>query len=350
MPLLSCRMRFHAVASVVVFWYLMVSPSTSVKLHQGEGTEPTASVATDQKFFDFRCGFWMNLHHLLYLQAVVDTPEARKGHAEDGARAAEGSPRMTSEQRAAWDKAVHFYMQYGTLDVLRDRDLIGINYELSDAGNTASLSGRKIPADLRAILEEVAPVYRALWWSADDRRNRDWIAAIAKLVQEHGAEITQRIGNIYSTPWPSEPVTAEVVNYANWAGAYTVTNGTLITISSTDPAGLGYAGLENIFHEASHAMVDNLQNQLNGDLRAVGKTPKFDYVHVIIFYTMGVVTAEALARDGVHDFTPYAIRNGLYERVQGWRHDKQVCDEDWLPYLNRKTTLQNALAKMSQDF
>lgn len=345
---LNRRVRFHAVGLFVALWCLNFSPLSSAAVRQGEGTEPTASVATGQKIFDFRSGFWMNLHHLLYLQAVLATPEARKGQAEDGARAAEGSPSMTPEQRAAWDKAVHFYMQYGNLDVLRDRNLIAINYELSDAGNSASLSGRKIPADLLAILEEVAPTYRALWWSADDRRNRDWIAAIAKLVHEHGAEMTQRIANIYATPWPSEPVTTEVVNYANWAGAYTVTNGTLITISSADPSGLGYAGLENIFHEASHAMIDNLQKQLNRNLRAVGKTPNFDYVHVIIFYTAGVITTEELAKDGVHDFVPYAIKNGLYDR--GWQHNRQVCVNDWLPYLQGKTTFQNALAKMAQDF
>ena len=93
-----------------------------------------------------------------------------------------------------------------------------------------------------------------------------------------------------------------------------------------------------------------MQKNLNRDLAAVGKTPKFDYVHVVIFYTAGVITTEVLAKDGVHDFVPYAVKNGLYDRVPGWQHNRAVCDNDWLPYLQGKTTFQDALTKMAKDF
>jgi len=172
--------------------------SASCKLgetDQGEGVEPTASVATTQKLFDFRSGFWINLHHYLLLQAVLATPEARKGHAESAAQAA--SP------------------------------------------------GRAMPP---------SPVYRALWWKNHDRLNRAWIAGAGELVAEYGPAMSRRVAAAFQTEWPSGPTPVEVVLYANWAGAYTVINSTLITISSAEPA-QGPEPLEMLFHEASHALV-----------------------------------------------------------------------------------------------
>lgn len=317
---------------------------------QGEGVEPTAGIATGQKLFDFRSGFWMNLHHFLFLQAVLATPEARKGHGEIAAQDAGVAPLLSPDQKAAWDKAVNFYMQYAKRDLLMDRELVLANYELSDAGNSPSLAGRRLPAGMRAALEEVAPVYRDRWWGEHDRKNREWVQAAAKLIRDYGAQMAQRIAAAYQTQWPKEETTAEVVIYANWAGAYTVVDSTLITISSSDPAGQGEAALETLFHEASHALVDVFQKQLDGHLRAAGKTATFQLTHAIIFYTAGTITAEALAKNNIHDYSPYAIRNGMYERVKDWKHYKEICDNDWLPYLDGKTTFDAALTRMAKDF
>jgi hypothetical protein len=326
-----------------------LSAPGSEQMTQGEGVEPTASVATPQELFEFRSGFWINLHHFLYLQAVLTTPEARKGQAEESLRDAPG-PVMSADQKAVWDRAVRFYLPYGKRDALKDDELVKVNYELSDAGNSPNLKGRQISPELMATLEQAAPVYRALWWSGHDRRNRAWIAEAAKLVGEYGPSMSQRIAAVFHTEWPKEKTTTEVVVYANWAGAYTVTNSTLITISSADSAGQGEASLETLFHEASHALIGNVQRQLSSDLLADGKTPTFAIVHVIIFYTAGVVTADALAKNGVHDFVPYAVKNGLYERVPDWKHYREVCDNDWGLYLNGKTTFDDALRQVAKDF
>jgi hypothetical protein len=315
-----------------------------------QGVEPTASVATPQELFEFRSGFWINLHHFLYLQAVLATPEARKGQAEESARGALPGPAMSAAQKAVWDGAVRFYLQYGKRDALTDNELVKVNYELSDAGNSPNLKGRQLSPELMATLEEAASVYRALWWSEHDRRNRAWIAEAAKLVSEYGPSMSQRIATAFHTEWPKEKTATEVVVYANWAGAYTVTNSTLITISSADSAGQGEAGLETLFHEASHALIGNVQRQLSSDLLADSKTPNFGIVHVITFYTAGVVTADALAKNGVHDFVAYAVKNGLYERVPDWKHYREVCDNDWRPYLNGKVTFDEALKQVAKDF
>jgi hypothetical protein len=240
---------------------------------QGEGAEPSATVATAQKLLEFHSGFWMNLHHYLLLQAVLATPEARKGHGEESARAVSPAPVMSVAQKTIWDKACRFYMRYGNRDPLRDHELLLVNYELSDAGNSPSLKGRRLSPDLAAALEEAALVHRALWWKNHDRLNRAWISAAAPLVAEYGPAMARRLTTAFEAEWESEPIPAEVVLYADWAGAYTVTNSNLIT---------------------SHALIDNVERKLDPNLRAVGKTLEFDLLHAIIFYTAGAVTLEVL--------------------------------------------------------
>jgi hypothetical protein len=316
--------------------------------NQGEGVEPTADVPTSQKLFEFRSGFWINLHHYLLLQAVTATPGARKGRAESTAQAALPLPAMSPAQKATWENAVHFYLRFGNRDPLRDKELIQANYELSDAGNSPSIKSRRLSPDLASTLEETAPVYRALWRQGHDRRNRTWAAAAAKLVVRYGPAMSQRIAAAFQTQWPAEPIPAEVVLYANWAGAYTTTHSTLITISSADPSGQDFTPLETLFHEASHGLVDNLAGKLDSDLRAVGKPPRFDVIHVIIFYTAGIVTLDAIGNNAV-GYVPLAQKYGLYDRVANWKHYREVCEKDWRPYLDGKTTFDAGLIQIARD-
>lgn len=326
------------------------SPSRTSTPGQGEGVEATATVATDQKLFTFRSGFWINLHHYLYLQAVLASSVARHGNAEAAAQAASPVPRMDAAQRAVWDRALEFYKQYGGRDALRDRELIGINYELSDAGNSPSLAGRRLPPGMANTLQNVAPIYRTLLWRQHDEVNRKWIDTEAKLLRQYGPQISKRLSTIYRVAWPSETYTVEVVEYANWAGAYTVLNSPLITISSTDSAGQGTAGLEDLFHEASHVLAAQVvQPKLEADMRASGKTAVFDMTHVMIFYTAGVVTKGALVPDDARDFVPYAIKNGLYDRVPNWTHYRAVYERDWQTYLDGKISLDEALKQIAKD-
>ena len=156
-------MRSRKLALVLI----LAGPFTADLLatsQQGSGNKTEIN-----EFFELHSGFWLNLHHFLYLQAVLATPGARK----DGAIAVNRTlpvRQLTSEQRAKWDKALAYYRQFGNSDPLWDGALITANYELSDAGNSSSLDGRRLTPEMRTSLEEAAPVYRALWWNDQDDR------------------------------------------------------------------------------------------------------------------------------------------------------------------------------------
>ncbi len=114
---------------------------------------------------------------------------------------------MTREQRAIWDRALAYYRQFGSSDALRDPTSVTANYELSDAGNSSSLAGRHLPPEMVIVLETAAPVYRALWWSEQDRQNQHWIDAASSLVRgnEHGPCIWVHFKRIGSRTWMEKP-------------------------------------------------------------------------------------------------------------------------------------------------
>jgi len=96
----------------------------------------------------------------------------------------------------------------------------------------------------------------------ENAKQNFWIEHAALLVRKYGKNLSSRIASVYRTTWPTGKIPVEVVLYANWAGAYTTTYDTLITVSSVDPANQGEAGLEILFHEASHALIESVQEAL----------------------------------------------------------------------------------------
>lgn len=293
-------------------------------------------------FFDFHSGFWINLHHYLYLQAVLAAPDARKDGALAVQRAIPDRP-MTAEQRAAWDKALGYYRQFGSRDALRDPVLIKANYELSDAGSDNSLAGRRIPADMRTALQDAAPVYRALWWPEQDRRNQAWITAATALVDRYGQATARRIASVYRMQWPAEIIPVEVVSYANWAGAYTTTHSTLITVSSLPESDQNAAALETVFHEASHALIHGVQEAIAKQCTADAVVLRPSTLwHAILFYTTG-----SIVKDLIPNYVPLADALGRWKRA--WPMFIGPLEKDWQPYLDGKISFDAAVSALVRD-
>jgi hypothetical protein len=126
---------------------------------------------------------------------------------------------------------------------------------------------------------------------------------------------------------------------------YTLTDPTLITMSSGDPRYRGLAALEMIFHEASHAMIGLLEAKLDEEAKRQGKTLPPDLWHAILFYSAGEITRRHVGRD----YVPYAKKNGLYERG-GWEIFPPVLERDWQPYLEGTLSASTAVARVVAAF
>lgn len=202
-----------------------------------------------QALFDFHSGFWINLHHFLYLEAL--SGKRQKGpHPAIVSRAdAEVSNSLSEGERTVWNAAVSYYahamIQH---DLLFDRNMGAIKNQLEDAEASPNLANADIPVALKAMLLKAAPIYRKYWWARHDAQNRQWIAQLQPLIDKYGEGLRNSLVKIYETPWPGHPVRVDATVYAGQFGAYTTDKPTRPTISTTDPANQGPAALEIVFH------------------------------------------------------------------------------------------------------
>jgi hypothetical protein len=335
--------------------------------------------------FELHSGFWINLHHRLYQEARErrnpPSPAAEKSgkvvkpslQVTPGAKSA----LSTAEQRA-WDDAVSYYAaNYADKDLLFSTELVLLKNQLGDFETCEELSGAKkrtcdagLPAKLTQILDAAGPVYRAHRWSTDDLANRAWIKRVAPLVREQGVGLSHRLADIYQTRWPTERIRVDVSAVANNAGAYTTFDPLRVTIASTDARNQGAAALEVLFHEASHGIATPVEQAIARECRQRDKPIPRDLWHALIFYTTGEVIKPVMDSedDGPDDrvlpngsggseaappadrrtseeqYTPYAIREGLYQR--GWENYFQMLTHYWQPYLEGRVTFDDAIAHM----
>jgi hypothetical protein len=337
-------------------------------LPRAEADPQSGSTYGPLPVFELHSGFWINLHHTLYHEARQRAASATRDKSAKSSEpnlktAPDVKPVLSAPEQAAWDAAVAFYVsKYADKDLLFTTELIQLKDQLGDFEDCDELSGRKrkfcdagLPPKLTQVLEAAAPVYRAHFWPDHDRVNRRWIQRVAPLVIEQGVGLSERLADIYQTRWPREKIRVEISAYANWAGAYTTLDPLRVTISSLDPRNQGAEALEVLFHEASHRIAEPVEEAIIRECRQRDKAIPRDLWHALVFYTTGEVLRPVLASSGTAaadsdgstpgaGYTPYAVREGLYQR--GWDDYLKVLQRFWQPYLDGKSTFDDAIARM----
>ncbi|HZS72606.1 MAG TPA: hypothetical protein VFA13_12285, partial [Candidatus Acidoferrum sp.] len=215
--------------ALTLFAYVVLAPSC---LAHSQADSSYGSVP----IFEFHSGFWLNLHHMLYHEARKQRDAAApqpNPPVRSGKPALRSSPNpeaaFTPPERQAWNDAVAYYAaNFADKDLLFTNELAGLKNLLGEFEDCADLSGTRqkfcnagLDPQLTSVLEAAAPVYRAHFWPDHDRANRRWILRVSPLVREQGLGISQRLADIYETPWPKRRIRVDVSAYANWAGAYT---------------------------------------------------------------------------------------------------------------------------------
>jgi hypothetical protein len=317
--------------------------------------------------FEFHSGFWLNLHHMLYEQAKAlrdpsEHPTPGKYAHSFLDRAPEPHPALTPSEQRTWNDAINFYVvNFADRDLLFSNDLVILKNQLGDFEDCDELSGAKkktcdagLPPNITHVLESAAAIYRAHYWSAHDRANRQWIAMIAPLIREQGVGISERLAAAYQTKWPKPKIRVDVSVYANWAGAYTTLDPLRVTISSLDPRNQDTAALEVLFHEASHGIAEPVEQAIVRECRQRDKAIPRDLWHALVSYTTGELIRTAMTADNSPappddpipggGASPYAIREGLYAR--GWDDYLPLLTRFWQPYLDGHASFDDAIARM----
>lgn len=280
--------------------------------------------------WEMQSNFWVSLHHTL-----LDA-------AQSGRKTEESLP---VAERTAWTNAVLAYRhRFGDRVPWENEELTRINDTLSSTGEMLK---EGLQEDVAKALLQAAPVYRRLYWPADDRTNRFWISSAEGLLRDAGEELAAAHGRIYGVAYPAR-IRVDVSPYAGALGAYTTdANGFVhTTISSRDPSYQGFASLEMLLHEGSHGVVSPTSGAIGPQINALAIEKRIlvprQLWHAILFYTSGELTKRALRERGVPDYTPYAYKKGMYDR--GFTGLRPSLETFWQSYLDGRMTREASVA------
>ncbi|HEV2387157.1 MAG TPA: hypothetical protein VGS20_07865 [Candidatus Acidoferrales bacterium] len=302
--------------------------------------------------FAIRSGFWVNLHHFLYLQARLQQGLPTTGGGAQGATASPAADlsKLATGERAAWQDAVDYYAtHFAGYDMKFDSFLVRVDDQLGRMADCPDLSGRSAPRcdaglapDLTAVLEEAAPVYRAHWWPAHDRSNQAWIAQAQPLVRDYGGKLAEMLARIYGVGWPADPIPIDVVNSVGQYGAYTTLDPVHVILAGADPRNQGPAALEVIFQEASQALATGVEQAIIDQFHSRTKPIPRDLWPALVSYTARVAVSRVFAGQPAGagaEATPAGAAGG--------RQDFQrLLERYWQPYLDGKTDSATAIARL----
>jgi len=297
---------------------------------------------TSSPIFRFETeGFWLNLHHYLYVLGRVEAkmPDInRRAVARAPIDQAEGLKSVSEAERQAWNESVAFYARgLSRLNAIFDGELIAATNMLRRVQENTSPSKLKLDPAVAAALSRAAPIYLKVWWPRHQEANRARVREYTRLVDDHGPEVLAYLTRVYQEPWPKDGFPVNLSGYANWAGAYS-TRGQLLVVSSLDEGTAGSLGLESIFHETMHQWDDAIYARLSR-LQKQHQTPpvREDLTHALIWYTV----AEAV-KSVIPAHRGYAEVGGMWNQ-KGLGSFKPALDLHWKPYLDGKGTLDDAL-------
>ena len=277
-------MRFRLALGPALLALALAAPAAATRVESTPATE----------VFQLQSRFWPSLH-----QTLMEASQRRGVE----------NPGVGDAERAAWDGAVAAYRErIGDRDPVRDRELIALDEALATLGDREG--PKELPYQAHTALIAAAPVYLARLWEGHSRANEFWIAVATKLLEEAGDEILDAHHVVYGVAYPRK-VVVDVTPHGGRFGAYT-NDQTFphAVIGSLVPGNQGFASLESIFHETSHAVVRPFGGAVGNEIaqaeQALGKKANRQLWHAIQFHVTGELVRRALAARGVA-YTPMVI-------------------------------------------
>ena len=302
---------------------------------------PVAVAQTGQSMFVYQNNFWLNLHQ--FLRGEVFRRGANRPLGIDPAS-------LNERDQKAWASAIEVYTSVAKQDQLFDAEARRINNTLALTRDATRMSDGLFNAPTTAALNAAAPIFRVRLWPARQRDNDAWNASAKALTDRHQAAMTAALAKAYGIAWPRESYLVDAVGETGPNSGFTHEPpsgfAAHILASVGSMRNTGDAPLELMFHEASHvaAIGGRITKMIAEECARQNLSVPPDLWHYMIMFTTGEVTRRELERTGSPGYMPYVYRfDQLPPAVLS------AFERHWLPYLDGKTPLQQALHDLVRD-
>ncbi len=234
-------------------------------------------------------------------------------------------------------------------DLLFDDGMTGFSDYLSDEGKSKIKLKLKWQAEALEVLKKFQPYFTKLYWTGVDSTNKAWLAAYKDQLIKLETSVVPELEKIYQTKLPEQKIRVDLTCYATWAGAYSYnTLFNHIVYSTASKANQGDLAAEVVFHEASHFLVDKVNEQIVLLLKDNKDAKKCSNVwHNIIFYTTGYVVEKQYKLQW-KKFEPYYVQMKFEERIPEFKITLEACNLFWNQYIEGKINLTDALKKITE--
>jgi hypothetical protein len=297
-----------------------------------------------QSMFVFQNGFWLNLHQFLSGEAYRRSVNAAPGL--DPAS-------LNASDRAIWISAIDAYNDIFKRNMALDGGLIRMANALGMTDD-----GARLPQDLDAALganimialNAAAPIYRSRLWPARQRDNDVWIASAKSLMERDEPTMKAALEAALHVTWPPEPILVDVVGETGPSSAVTHNAATGYAAHTLAAAGsacnTGNAPLRLLFHEATHMpQVGGRVAAFIEDETARQKLqPLPNLWHTVLLFTPTDIAKRKLGVTENVDYVRYP-----YCKLQLAPVEQAALERDWQPYLEGKTSFENALHDLVRD-
>lgn len=266
--------------------------------------------------FDFSNGFYTNLHLFLFEMA-------RQPHKLSEVNWINPLTTKESEQLLS---AINVYQNI-FLRTKRsahiDSELINIKSMLYKVNEDNVFQSLSVADPIKLAINQSSAIYRTKLWASHQSSNQQWISRLQSMLALYGKNIEQELNTrLESNLFEQGNILVDVAYYVGvFAGAYTTNAPAHIVISSSDKKYQGYAALEMLYHEATHAYATNKLDQLvEQELSKLKQTNHNRLWHTIQFLLVGQVVEAVLSNTNI-DYQMYFLANGVGQRT---RYSAQV--------------------------
>lgn len=298
----------------------------------------------ETKYIEFHSNYLMNLHHFLFNKAMhysfVRNEEQKNFDSLFVNLKIPANPATKDELMLA----VKFYADsLAKKNMLFDEGLTGFKYALEQSNSFDELKKKSKSSAIINAMQKADRLYRDNYWEQQQAANNSFITSWIGTIKKIEEEVITQCSKYYKYTFAGKKFRIDLTEYATFFGAYTTTEPYVsAVISSGDKRHQGTQGIEIIFHEVSHAMIDEVfraQQKICTD-----KNIAFDHNvwHSILFYSTGTFVKNALAKEGLeHEL--YISKNKLASLNPTIKKQIDAITLSWQLYLDGKTDMQTAL-------